>query len=120
MPFSLRRPSSRANAASTLSITGAVSASPTSASAIRELPPLIYALYSGNKKEAIQDVGSTSGIAAGRYDASTAYRKADGLMRMRIEADYGPSSSAEPYDRAHIDEWLETANDLVRDLESLL
>jgi hypothetical protein len=85
-----------------------------------ELPPLIYALYSGNKKEAIQDVGIAPGIASGRYDASTAYRKADGLMRMRIEADYGPSSSPEPYDRAHIDEWLETANDLVRDLETLL
>ena len=41
-------------------------------------------------------------------------------MHMRIRADYGPNVAAEPYDSSYVDELLGTANELVRDLESLL
>lgn len=85
-----------------------------------ELPPLVYALYSGNKKEAIQDVGTVCGIVSSAYYEGEAYRNADTLMRMRIEADYGPSLCAEPYDESRTDEWLSAAKNLVRDLETLL
>ena len=85
-----------------------------------ELPPLVYALYSGNKKEAIQDVGSTPGIGSGTYDERVAYRNADTLMQMRVEADYGPSSLAEPYDSVQTDVWLDLAKNIVQDLETLL
>lgn len=85
-----------------------------------ELPSLVYTLYSGNKRETIRHPGSTPGIGAGRYDADGAYRNADKLMRARLEADYGPSRSAEPYGMARIDAWLTLADDLIRDLETLL
>ncbi len=57
-----------------------------------ELPPLVFTLYTGNKKESIQDPGSTPGIGSGKYDERQAYRHADTLMQMRMEADYGPAS----------------------------
>jgi hypothetical protein len=85
-----------------------------------ELPSLVYVLYSGEKKETIQDVGTVAGITSARFSPGAAYRKTDTLMHMRIRADYGPNAAAEPYDSSYVDELLGTANELVRDLESLL
>ncbi|HEY0393512.1 MAG TPA: hypothetical protein VGD01_03370 [Candidatus Elarobacter sp.] len=85
-----------------------------------ELPALVYALYSANKKDSVQDVGSAPGIVSGAYDEHEAYRKANDLVRMRIQADYGPSTSAEPYSMAQTDAALATAQKIVQDLETLL
>jgi hypothetical protein len=85
-----------------------------------EFPPLVYALYSGNKKETIQDVGSSPGIGSGAYGDREAYRHADTLMEIRVKADYGPTTFPEPYDSAQADAWLNIAKHLVQDLETLL
>ena len=85
-----------------------------------ELAPLVYALYSTNKKENVQNVGSTPGIGSGTYDEHRAYRNAETLMHMRVAADYGPNRFAEPYDRTRTDALLAVARNLVQDLEKLL
>jgi len=63
-----------------------------------ELPALVYALYTGLKKETITDPGSSPGIASGNYTEREAYRQAVVLVQVRMEADYGPSAVLEPYD----------------------
>ena len=85
-----------------------------------ELPALVYALYSGNKRETVQNVGSTPGIVSGTFDENLAYRKADALMRARVIADYGPTETVEPYGVALADSLLNIAQHLVEDLETLL
>jgi hypothetical protein len=85
-----------------------------------ELPALVYALYTGLKRETISDPGSSPGIGAGNYDEREAYRHAANLVQIRLEADYGPSAVPEPYDARQTDAWLTVAKNLTRDLESVL
>jgi hypothetical protein len=85
-----------------------------------ELPAVVYALYSGLKKETVTDPGSTPGIGSGNYDEREAYRQADRLVQLRFEADYGPGVIGEPYDSLQADAWLMVAKKLTQDLESVL
>jgi hypothetical protein len=85
-----------------------------------DLPALVYTLYSGNKKDAVQSAGSTPGVVSGTYDEHSAYRKSDNLMRLRVLADYGPTDVAEPLTIAQTDASLAIARKIVTDLETLL
>lgn len=84
-----------------------------------ELPALVYALYSANKKDSVQDVE----CARHRFGS---VRRARGIPKGErpcadaIQADYGPSTSAEPYSMAQTDAALATAQKIVQDLETLL
>lgn len=85
-----------------------------------ELPALVYALYTGLKKDSISDPGSSPGIGAGNFDERLARRHADTLVQIRFEADYGPSVAEEPYGEGQTDTWLTIAKSLTQDLESVL
>jgi hypothetical protein len=85
-----------------------------------ELPALIYALYTGLKKDSIEDPGGSPGIGAGNYDEHMAYRHANMLVQLRFEADYGPTDAVEPYGTAETDGWLRVAKNLTQDLEGIL
>ncbi len=85
-----------------------------------ELPAVVYTLYTGLKKETISEPGDSPGIGAGNYDEREAYRQAGRLVQLRLEADYGPSDVAEPYDTRQADSWLLVARNLTQDLESSL
>ena len=84
-----------------------------------EIPDVVYALYTGNKRGNVTDAGSSPGIGSGTYSDQEAYRNLDTLMQIRIEADYGPSIVREPYDAAQTGRWIEMSKSLVRDLETL-
>jgi hypothetical protein len=85
-----------------------------------EFPALVYALYTGLKKQTITNPGSSPGIGSGNYTEREAYRQAGILVQMRMEADYGPSIAAEPYGAAEADAWLAVAKNLAEDLERVL
>jgi len=85
-----------------------------------ELPDVVYALYCGGKRGNISDPGGSPGIGSGNYAEHEAYRNSGKLYDMRIRADYGPSTAAEPYTVAEADTLLEMAKRLTDDLESLL
>ena len=80
-----------------------------------ELPSLVYALYTGLKKETVTDPGSSPGIGSGNYTERDAYRQANILVQIRMEADYGPSAVLEPYDLAKTDAWLTVAKKLTQE-----
>lgn len=84
-----------------------------------EIPDVVYALYTGNKRGNVTDPGSSPGIGSGIYSDQEAYRNLNTLMQIRIEADYGPSVVHEPYDAAQTGRWLEMSKGLMRDLETL-
>lgn len=85
-----------------------------------EFVDVVWALYSGMKRGNVSNPGSSPGITSAHYGEKQAYRKADALFQARIEADYGPSSSAEPYTASEVDRLLETAKYLIDDLERLI
>lgn len=85
-----------------------------------ELPDVIHALYTGGKRGNITEPGSSPGIGSGHYTHQQAYRNADVLYHMRLEADYGPTPVIEPYTAAQADAWFTIANHLTNDLETLL
>ncbi len=85
-----------------------------------EFVDVVWALYDGTKRGNVSNPGSSPGIISAHYNEKQAYRKADALFQARIEADYGPSTSAEPYTAAEVDELLETAKYLIEDLERLI
>lgn len=85
-----------------------------------ELPDVIHALYTGGKRGNITEPGSSPGIGSGRYTHQQAYRNADVLYHMRLEADYGPTPVIEPYTAVQADAWFTSANHLTNDLETLL
>ncbi len=79
---------------------------------------MVWALYAGTKRGNVSNPGSSPGITSAHYDEKQACRKADALFQARIEADYGPSTSAEPYTAAEVDELLATAKNLIEDLSA--
>jgi hypothetical protein len=85
-----------------------------------EFVDVVWALYTGNKRGKVSDPGASPGIRSAHYEEREAYRNANALFQARIEADYGPSTSAEPYTAAEVDRLLETAKYLVEDLERLI
>ena len=85
-----------------------------------EIADVVYALYTGGRRGNISEPGGSPGIGSGNFTYQQAYRNADILHQMRLEADYGPTRVPEPYAVAQVDEWLVMANDLTQDLESLL
>lgn len=85
-----------------------------------ELPDVVHALYTGAKRGNITEPGSSPGIASGNYTHQQAYRNARTLYQMRLEADYGPTRTPEPYAAAQMDGLLVMASGLTQDLERLL
>jgi hypothetical protein len=85
-----------------------------------EFSDLVYALYTGCKRGNIFEPGASPGIGSGNYDDRNAYRNCVTLYELRVEADYGPNSAPEPYDKAQIDTWLVMAQRLTQDLETIL
>jgi hypothetical protein len=85
-----------------------------------EFVDVVWALYTGNKRGNVLDPGGSPGPTSAHYDGAEAYRQANNLYLRRIEADYGPTASAEPYTRAEVDAMLKTAKNLTEDLERLL
>jgi hypothetical protein len=85
-----------------------------------EQPDVIYALYCGMKRGNITDPGGSPGIGSGNFTEQQAYRHANLLYQLRLEADYGPTTAPEPYGAAQIDAWLDVAKKLALDLETLL
>jgi hypothetical protein len=85
-----------------------------------ELPAVVFALYTGLKKDSIEDPGGSPGIGSGNYDEHKAYRHVNALVQLRFEADYGPARTVEPYGMAEADGWLRIAANLTQDLESIL
>jgi len=85
-----------------------------------EFVDVVWALYSGTKRGNVSNPGSSPGITSAHYDEKQAYRKADSLLQARIEADYGPSTFAEPYTGAEVDRLLQTAKCLIEDMERLI
>ena len=85
-----------------------------------EFVDVVWALYTGNKRGNVQDPGGSPGPTSAHYNGEEAYRQANDLYHMRVEADYGPTISAEPYTRAEADIMLKIAKNLAEDLERLL
>ena len=85
-----------------------------------EIVDVIWALYTGSKRGNVRDPGGSPGPTSAHYDAAAAYRQANELYHMRVEADYGPTSCVEPYTRTRVDELLKIADNLTEDLERLL
>lgn len=85
-----------------------------------EFADVVWALYTGNKRGSVTNPGSSPGIISAYHNERQANRKAIDLAQLRIEADYGPSSAAEPYTAAEVDEYLKSAKYLTDDLENLL
>jgi hypothetical protein len=85
-----------------------------------EFVDVVWALYTGNKRGNVQDPGGSPGPTSAHYEGTQAYRQANDLYLVRIEADYGPTASAEPYARTEVDAMLKIAQNLTEDLERLL
>ncbi len=85
-----------------------------------ELPAVVFSLYTGLKRDSIEDPGGSPGIGSGNYDEHTAYRHVNSLVQLRFEADYGPARAVEPYGMAEANGWLRVAANLTQDLESVL
>lgn len=85
-----------------------------------EFVDVLWALYTCGKRGNVTEPGDSPGIASAHYSDRNLYRAANEIFHVRLEADYGPSISEEPYPEAEVDKLLMTAKNLTEDLERLL